>query len=197
MVIALHGYGQTPTMMLSPMRRLLGPGIPIAAVQGPFPFFATPNGVPRAGANVIYNWGVAPHWEDAIRLHHEIVNEVVAQLADRYRIEPRSILLAGFSQPVGLNYRFAAAHPDRIGGVAGFCGGVPNRWDPPHRITAPLLHISRDEDEFFPVDVVRGFPDRLRQFADDVEFHLLPGPHRFPSQSAPLVRAWIERVFKP
>ncbi len=95
----------------------------------------------------------------------------------------------GFSQPVGLNYRFIGTHPEEAGGVIGICGGVPKDWaeDKYKPVAAPILHISRSEDEYFPTDYVKGFPDRLRQHARDVEFHLLPGGHRFPSKAKPII----------
>jgi predicted esterase len=105
--------------------------------------------------------------------------------------------LAGFSQPVGLNYRFIATHPGQVGGVLGICGGVPRDWeeDKYQAVQAAVLHISRDADEFYPLDVVSTFAQRLRRRAADVEFHLLPGQHRFPSKAGEIVRPWMERVF--
>jgi predicted esterase len=58
-----------------------------------------------------------------------------------------------------------------------------------------ILHISRDEDEFYPVPVVQEFGERLRKYASDVEFHLLPGGHKFPSKGATLIQPWLRRVF--
>ena len=195
--VALHGYGQTPGLMMSPMRRAVGAKIPVVGVRGPFAFFSTPTGEPRAGANVVYNWGVPPHWDQAIRLHHEMLREVLAGVREEFGIGGERILLAGFSQPVGLNYRFAAAYPGEVGGVIGFCGGVPTKWEPANRIAAPVLHIARDADEFYGPEVVERHVARLKEVATELEFHLLPGPHRFPSQSGPLVRAWMERWFGP
>jgi len=88
-------------------------------------------------------------------------------------------------------------HPDEAGGVIGICGGVPRIGARTSTNQSPrrFLHISRSEDEYFPADYVRGFPDRLRRHASDVEFHLLPGAHRFPSKARPIIAAWRERVF--
>jgi len=103
----------------------------------------------------------------------------------------------GFSQPVGLNYRFAGTHPGEVAGILGICGGVPRDWeeDKYRQLDAAVLHISRDQDEFYPVAMVEKFPERLRKHAADVEFHLLDGPHRFPSKAGSVVREWMGRVF--
>jgi predicted esterase len=144
-----------------------------------------------------YNWGTRRHAELNIKLHHEIVMTVAAHLRSRFSIEPRRTLLVGFSQPVGLNYRFIGTYPGEAGGVIGICGGVPKDWeeDKYHPVAAPVLHISRSEDEFFPAEVACKFPDRLRRHARDIEFHLLPGGHRFPSKARPIIREWMSRVF--
>jgi predicted esterase len=104
----------------------------------------------------------------------------------------------GFSQPVGLNYRFAATHPDEVRGVIGICGGLPKNWEDGEyrRVSAALLHIARREDEFFAPAVTEKYAERLRARASDVEFHLLEGGHRFPSKAGPIVERWIERVFR-
>jgi predicted esterase len=103
----------------------------------------------------------------------------------------------GFSQPVGLNYRFAATHPAAVRGVIGICGGLPKNWEegPYQRVEAALLHIARQEDEFYKPEATAHYPERLRLRASDVEFHLLEGGHRFPSKAGPLVERWIARVF--
>ena len=107
-----------------------------------------------------------------------------------------AVILMGFSQPVGLNYRFIGTHPQSAGGVIAICGGVPKDWEEEKysRVEAPILHIARSEDEFFPEAVARGFPDRLRAHAADVEFHMLPGEHRFPSKASATIRAFAEKI---
>jgi predicted esterase len=59
-----------------------------------------------------------------------------------------------------------------------------------------VLHIARAEDEFYPPTVTERYSDRLRLRADDVEFHMLEGGHRFPSKAGPIVEKWIGRVFR-
>ena len=81
----------------------------------------------------------------------------------------------GFSQPVGLNYRFAGTHPNQVGGVIGICGGVPKDWESGNyqAFSTPILHIAREEDEFFPTKTAEGFPARLRHHATDEEVFFL------------------------
>lgn len=183
--MALHGYGQTAELIGAYARRLLGPGPAIAALQGPHPHYL--ESLPSA--KVGYNWGTTADWPRAIDLHHRILLQVLAELP------PLPVLLLGFSQPVGLNYRFLATHPGLVRGAIGLCGGVPKEWTPANRITTPILHIARSEDEFFPAPTAVEFEARLRRHCADVEFQLIPGQHRFPSDGRRLIRPWIQRIF--
>jgi len=192
LVLALHGYGSNPEVMLRLTRTMLGTVHAIASLQGPSQFFPsnTPDGA------VGYCWASPAHSQASVRLHHEMVLHVAKEAGDRFGIGPDRRLLVGFSQPVGLNYRFAATHPAEIRGVIGICGGVPRNWeDGGGKVSAALLHIARREDEIYPPAVTEKYADRLRARAGDVEFHLLDGGHKFPSKAGPIAERWIARVF--
>jgi predicted esterase len=175
---------------------LVGTAHVIASLQGPNQHYLT-QGLPGAQSVVGYNWGVRDHWESSVRLHHEMVLETLAQLRGRFGTPATRCMLVGFSQPVGLNYRFVATWPDQVGAVIAICGGVPRDWeeDKYRRVGAAILHLAREEDEFYPPDVSRQFADRLRKRANDVEFHMLPGGHRFPSKARHIAQSWMGRVF--
>ncbi|PYT15945.1 MAG: hypothetical protein DMG59_12020 [Acidobacteria bacterium] len=194
LVLTLHGFGSNPDVMLRLSVPAVGEECIVASLRGPNQHYLSGN---PASDEVGYNWGTRRHPELNIRLHHEIVQAVAKELRARFSIPAHRTLLMGFSQPVGLNYRLIGTHPGEAGGIIGICGGVPKDWeeDKYHPVSAPILHIARSEDEFFPADVARGFPDRLRRHAADVEFHLIEGGHRFPSSSTPIIRAWMDRVF--
>jgi len=194
LVLALHGYGSNPEAMLRLTVPLVGPGNIVAAIQAPFQHYL---GDKPGSAEIGYNWGVRIHHEDAINLHHAMLRAVLNDLRARFDIPAQRCALTGFSQPVGLNYRFVGTHPGEVGGVIALCGGVPRDWeeDKYQRVTTPILHISRNQDEYFPVDTVLKFEDRLRVHAADVEFHLMPGAHRFPSKASAIVQPWLNRVF--
>jgi len=195
-VLALHGYGSNPEAMLRLTTSLLGEQHVVASLQAPNQHYGN-SGLPNADSVAAYNWGIRPHWDSSVRLHHDMVWKAMAGLRRQFDVGPERCLLIGFSQPVGLNYRFVATHPGEVAGIIGICGGVPRDWeeDKYQPVQAAILHISRDQDEFYPLDVVSTFADRLRRRATDVEFHLLPGPHRFPSKAGEIVRPWMERVF--
>jgi predicted esterase len=194
LVLALHGYGMTPESMLRLTVGLVGERFPVAALQAPFQHYQALRG---ASSTAAYNWGIRDHWASGVRLHHDMVQKSLVSLGARFGLSAERCLLAGFSQPVGLNYRFVGTHPASVGGVLGLCGGVPRDWEDSKylEVRAPILHISRDQDEFYPNELVKDFPRRLAAHASDVEFHLIPGQHRFPSKGAAIVRPWLARKF--
>jgi predicted esterase len=193
-VLALHGYGMTPESMLRLTVGLVGPGFAVAALQAPFQHYQALRGANSAAA---YNWGIRDHWASGVRLHQDMVRQTLAALRERFGLSATRCLLVGFSQPVGLNYRFVGTHANQVGAVLGLCGGVPRDWEESKYlpVEVPILHISRDQDEFYPNEQVKEFPKRLAAHASDVEFHLIPGQHRFPSKGAAIVRPWMARVF--
>ena len=187
--VTLHGYGQTPEEFLPLTRRMLGPDHAIAALRGPHPFRLKPFTTETA---IGYNWGAPPHnWDRSKRLHHDILAAVLADL--KALAAPKPILVA-FSQPVSLNYRFVREYPDAVAGVIGLCGGVAKDWEDLKlaNVQVPILHIARSEDEYYPEEKARQFESRLRSRSDStVDFHMIPGKHRFPSQAEEIVARWV------
>jgi predicted esterase len=186
-VFALHGYGMDAEMML----RLTSTWFrrnPIVSLQAPHPFYRE-----LQKKEVGYSWATHAHSGESVRLHHDIVRHVM----NAVEVPPERRVLVGFSQPVGLNYRFAATYPDEVRGVIGVCGGIPGNWESGDYldVRAALLHIARTEDEVYAAGVTRLYPERLKTRAADVEFLELPGGHRFPSAAQPAVHDWICRKF--
>ena len=192
-VIALHGYGMSAETMMRLVVPTLDNTQVVISLQAPHQHYQGEG--PRSGI-AAYNWGIRQHHPESVRMHHEMVLRVVEDIGKRFGISPKRCVLLGFSQPVGLNYRFVGTHPDAVGGVIGICGGVPKDWEENkyRDFATPLLHIARDQDEFFPVATVAGFRDRLLHHASQVEFHLLPGAHRYPTAAKEIVREWLKRL---
>src|SRR5205807_1005964 len=103
LVVTLHGFGQNPELMLYLTARLFGAEPVIASLQGPYQFFhQTP------GREVGYGWITSRHPAESIRLHQEMVSHVLNEAGNQFDIPPGRRVLVGFSQSVGLNYRFVA-----------------------------------------------------------------------------------------
>ena len=194
LVLALHGYGMNPRTMLDLVVPLFGDSAAFASIQAPNQFYLKQA---LSASEVGYNWGTRAHGTESIALHHRMVMAVGSDLRKHCGIGKEKTILLGFSQPVGYNYRFSATFPDEVAGVIGICGGVPKDWETGDygRVSAALLHIAREEDEFFPAATTADYARKLRARATDVEFHQLSGGHRFPSKGRMIVQPWVQRVF--
>lgn len=190
LVAALHGFGATPEAMLGLTARLFCTPAVIASLQGPYQFYCDAN------LAVGHGWITSKRATESIRLHHDMVSHVLEQAGQEFDVPPARRFLVGFSQPVSLNYRFAAARPNAVRGVIAICGGVPSDWETGAygQVDAALLHIARRDDEFYPPDVTEHYANRLRTRATDVEFHLLDGGHQMPSSGSLIVEPWLRRI---
>lgn len=191
LVVTLHG--SDPRAMLQPTARLFEPQPVIAALQGLNQFFLGAD-----NRDVGYGWITDSRLAESIRLHHEMVLHASDEAGKEFGIPPARRLLVGFSQSVGLNYRFVATHPGAVRGVIGICGGLPGDWDDGayQPVTAAVLHIARSGDEYYPPTVTEGYGERLRRRAADVEFHLIEGGHQMPSSGSRIVAPWLRRILK-
>ena len=194
LVLTLHGYGSNPETMLRLTAAMTPADHVSVSLQAPHPFYLEPD---NFESPVGYGWGTRNDMPAAIALHHRMVRSVLELAGQRYGIGPERRVLAGFSQPVSMNYRFAAAFPELLRGVIGICGGVPREWDSGAAplLEAAVLHIARMEDPIYPREQVSRIERVLRFQAANVSFHLLPGGHRVPSQAGAIVGPWLERVF--
>jgi predicted esterase len=193
LVCALHGFGQNPEDMLGLTRHMVGKHHAVAAIEGPYGFFL------GAGTTQVgYGWITNQRPAESIRLHHDMVLHVLEEAGTILAIPASRRILLGFSQSVSLNYRFAAAHPNSVRGVVGICGALPSDWDDEHPvpIQPSVLHIARDQDEFYPAVRTEQYARRLRLRCEDVEFQLLEGGHRFPSRAGPIWENWLNRILR-
>ncbi len=197
LVIALHGYAMTPEEMLALTEKLVGEepftATIIAAIEGPHQLWVNPD--KTAESRVGFHWGTSFQAEQSRRMHHDMVLRVLSEVG----VPAARAVLVGFSQSVALNYRFICTHPEAVRGVVGICGGIPGDWDtaPYQRTAADALHIATREDRFYSPEVTGRYAERLLARIAGVEYHLLEGGHRIPSAAAPLVRAWMKRLFAP
>lgn len=191
--LVLHGYGMNASTMLELSQLVLGKESLIASIQAPHHFYLSQN---EPNPKVGYSWGTRNHGTASIRFHHAMIRKVRNALEHRFHVPPKRTILLGFSQPVGYNYRFAATYPNEVGGVIGICGGVPKDFETGdyQSVSASLLHIARDQDEVFPTEITTDYERKLRTRATDVEFHLLPGGHRFPSKGRAVIEPWLNRL---
>lgn len=192
-VVALHGYGSNPETMMRLAHLSVEPSTIVASLAAPNAHYSGAG--PGTGV-AAYNWGIRDHHASSVKMHHEMVHHVLHDMERQFGVGARQCFLLAFSQACGLNYRFVGTYPDAVGGAIAVCGGVPKDWEDPEKyqnFETPLLHIARSEDEFFAEAVAAKFPERLRAHATNVEFHMIPGAHRYPSKAREFVIPFLKR----
>ena len=190
-LIALHGYGGTRESLLAFAARLAGDGFVVAALQG-----IHQHAVRRRDGQLraAYGWGTQGDQEANQALHHAFVLAVIRDLVRACRVDAQKIFLFGFSQSVGLNYRFTFTHPGRARGVIAVCGGIPGDWETNRRYRpspTDVLHISGTQDPHYPPERVRPYKAALEKRARSMEHWSYPVGHRFPRRAIPAVRRWL------
>jgi len=196
LLVALHGYGGTKESMLAMAHRICGDRFVIATLQGPHQHTQPPRGRPRGTRDVriAFGWGTMHNSAENQVLHHGFIRRVIREISKKHPIDRKKIFLLGFSQSVGLNYRFAFTYPNTIRGVIGVCGGIPGDWEtsPKYRRSGTdILHISGTKDPFYPLERVRTFKAALERRAASVEHQFVPTRHVFPRRSIPAIRRWL------
>jgi predicted esterase len=120
------------------------------------------------------------------------------QVGRRTGVSRERTVLVAFSQSVGMNYQFMARNPGAVAGAIGLCGSPPRDWeanDEYQPVREPVLHISRNDDEYYDADTQAALEGRLRTRLMNLEYHRMEGKHRFPSKAGAVVAGWERRHF--
>ncbi|HEY6333507.1 MAG TPA: hypothetical protein VI756_29560, partial [Blastocatellia bacterium] len=153
LIIALHGYEGNKESMMAKMLKVNSKDFIIASLQGPNSFLIRDQANPRK-ARVGFGWMMQYKAEETIQLHHRAVRSIIDEAARAYAIDRGSIFLAGFSQSVSLNYRFAFTYPGTVRGIVAVCGGIPGDWQESryYQSDTDVLILAGETDEFYPLE---------------------------------------------
>ncbi len=195
LLIAMHGYEGNKDSMMRLARRIAGGNMVVISLQGPNQFFRRFGRNPK-NFRVGFGWSTTYKLEESVELHHRDLETVIQLAVREYRADPERVFLLGFSQPCAFNYRYVFTHPRAIRGVIAVCGGVPFDWaENPHYQPAPthVLHIAATQDEWYSREKNLEIRRQLAQRAATLDFRFYNSPHRFPRNSIPHIRRWIEK----
>lgn len=200
LLIALHGYQGDKDSMMEVASDIADGRMVVISLQGHNQFFTRHSAGDLADSTnrrVVFGWGTYHKMEESVRVHHQAIRRLIRLAVNKHHADSSRVFLLGFSQSCAYNYRYAFTYPDQIRGVIGVCGGVPADWD-----TSPLyrparthvLHIAATEDEWYSRERNLDHQRRLAQRAASLDFRFYDSKHRFPRNSIPDIRAWIEKI---
>lgn len=162
LLLAVHGYGAHKRYMMREARMVAPAGWVIASVQGPHQHFRP---VPD-GYRVGFGWLTDHKPQEYIKIHHNFLLDLAANLDDAGLIDRQKVYLYGFSQACALNFRFALTHPEGVRGVVGVCGGIPGDLDANKSykpLDAETFYLYGDDDQFYTQEKFREFDQRLKE----------------------------------
>jgi phospholipase/carboxylesterase len=193
LLVALHGYGGDKASMMRLARRINERDYAIAALQGPHQHMVRPE---DRSQPLGYGFGWVTNFkpEESVALHHRAVLEIIETLSGERAIDPAQVFLLGFSQAVGVNFRFAFTHPERVRGVVAICGGLPGDWESEGKYRAgefDVLYIAGERDEFYQPERIRQNARALERRARAVELRMFDAGHEVPREAYPLIDEWV------
>lgn len=194
-IIALHGWGASAFDLVGLAPYLGGGQFQVICPQGPL---EVPLGVEGA---VGYGWfplsAVQPAIEGPIEDAAAQVERFIDAALARYAVDPRKLLLLGFSQGGVLAYRLALAAPRRYAGLAAL-----SSWLPPQMVATLPPAEGRDElptlvqhgtaDEIIAVARAQQSMEALRTLHVPVAYREYEMGHEINAESLMELSQWLE-----
>lgn len=200
-LVALHGYGANANDLLALAPYLGGGALQMICPQGPL---TVPIGPGMSGFGWFPLTGSGQLFDgDAIRRSADQVREFLADVARRYAIDPRKLVLAGFSQGGVLAYRIALEEPTRFAGLVAL-----SSWLPPPLVESlqpnearrqlPTLVQHGSRDEVINVARARQSVESLRDLGVPVTYREHDIGHEIDAATLGALVEWLdEKVISP
>lgn len=157
--------------------------------------------VMRAWYDILGNDLVRREDERGLRESQAAVEALLARERER-GIQPRRIVLAGFSQGCALALMTALRHRERLAGVAGLSGYLPLAGSTamertPASRDLPVFLAHGRHDAVVPIARALDSLDALRALGHDVEWHEYPIDHSVSAAELADLESWLRRVLAP
>ncbi len=122
------------------------------------------------------------------------INQAIAL----YPIDPRRLVLLGFSQGAALSYSFALHHAERLNGLAVLAGFIPpSESVVPPLNGLPILLLHGTQDERVPITFARSARDRLQAAGGAVTYEESEIGHKLSAQGMRTLAAWLADRLQP
>lgn len=201
-ILVFHGFGASAHDLFSLSPFLHGGGALVLCPQGPVAYQLAPEQAPGL---VGYSWWpqetnasfMLGHLEDARKL----VDEFLEEAQQRYPIDPRKIVVLGFSQGGILAYDQALRSPERFAGLVALSSVLPDALDKsiPSQDALenfPALIIHGSKDPLIPVSNAQESRQALLRRRLNVQYQEYPMQHEISQEALVTLVKWLEeRVF--
>lgn len=197
-VVALHGWGANAMDLLGLAPYLAGGQFLVLCPQGPVE-------VPLDGT-VGYGWfpltAGGPIDGNAFESGLDALRTFLDAAQQRYPIDPRKLVVLGFSQGGVMAYSLALAEPQRFAGLVALSSWLPEalaaRLPAAERSGLPTLVHHGAADPMIPIDRARESLETLRRLGVPSAYREFDMGHEINAESLTDLVRWLEsRVLSP
>ena len=199
-VLTLHGRGANAFDLLGLAPHLCGGKFLMICPQGPL---ETPIGPEAVG----YAWYPMSHGGvpdvEAMLSQQKKLQAFLDECLKSYPIDPKKLVVFGFSQGGVMAYSLALANPERFAALAVLSSWLPKELLPRLNVTdavqsLPTLVQHGTQDPMIEVARARSSVEMLRQLRVPLTFREYPMGHEIGARSLAELSTWLEeKVIKP
>jgi len=160
-----------------------------------------PVAVPFGGGQYGYGWYPLRPGEpadvDAFRRSTDALREFVGRALERYPIDPKKVVLAGFSQGGTMGYDLALREPARFAGLAALSTWLPvplveDLSKLPEHEGFPVLVIHGTRDDRIPIERARESREALRAFGVAMTYREFEMAHEIRPEALRVIVQWLD-----
>lgn len=193
LLVAVHGYGAHKRYMMRQARLVAPADFVVASVQAPHQHFRQTGD----GYKIGFGWLTDYKADESVRLHHDFLRSIIERLSGENLIDRRQIYLYGFSQACALNFRFAFSNPQLLRGVLAVGGAAPSDLETNadyQPFAAKTFYLYGDDDEFYSLEKLRGYDERLKNALPDFRSKQYSAKHEITDEMRADMKKWLEEV---
>ncbi len=199
-LLTLHGFGANALDLLGLAPHLCGGKFLVVCPQGPLQ-------VAISDAMVGYGWfpisGAGPINVQAVLAAQEQLQTFLADAFERYPIDPKKLVIVGFSQGGVMAYSLGLSEPERYAGLAALSSWLPKDLlstfpDVPATEQLPVLIQHGSQDELVDVGRARQSVETLRNVKVPLTYREYEMGHQINAESLADLSNWLqEKVLSP
>ncbi len=193
-VIALHGWGASAHDLLGLAPLLFDGQAVVLCPQGQV-------AVPFGGGQYGYGWFPLRPGEqtdvEAFRRAADALKEFVDEALERYPIDPRRVVAAGFSQGGMMAYHLALSDPSRFAGLVALSSWFPSELAEelpprPEHQGLPVLILHGTRDDRIGVEKARESREALRPYGVAMTYREFEMGHEIRQDALKVVLQWLK-----
>ena len=193
-IVALHGWGASAHDLLGLAPALHGGRAIVLCPQGPV-------AVPFGNGEYGYGWFPlrtgGPVDVEAFQRAADALRAFVDQSLKRYPIDPKKVVLAGFSQGGVMGYELALREPSRFAGLAALSTWFPQELAEtlpklPEQEGFPVLVIHGSRDNRIEVEKARESREALRSYGVSLTYREFDMGHEIRPDALRVLQQWLD-----